>query len=147
MDALWGKSPQKASLLHRKRCFAHPASSLGDPCTAWAAGMCWGQPQLQSSAASQMLSCTISYSIHRIPWLKLGGISEPGKVLWPGYPLPAKLVRMQVISIWIVLVPQHLHKDGWVQVLSHWRQEGRGKLNVQHLGQYMPCPGTWLSGM
>lgn len=39
MDVLWAKTPKKASLLYRKRCFAHPASSLGDPCTTWAADM------------------------------------------------------------------------------------------------------------
>lgn len=41
MDVFWAKTPEKASLLHRKRCFAHPASSLGDPWTVWATGMCW----------------------------------------------------------------------------------------------------------
>lgn len=49
--------------------------------------------------------------LYEFPWLQLGGISEPGKLLWPGYPLPVELVRMQVISICIVLVPEHLHKD------------------------------------
>lgn len=58
-----------------------------------------------------------------MPWLKLGGISEPGKLLQPGHPLPAELVRMQVISICIVLVPQHLHKDGYKSSPTEGRRE------------------------
>lgn len=102
-----------------------------------AADTCWGQPQLHISAAPQTLSHITMGSMHKTPWLKLGGISEAGcLVSWASEDAGHK-------HLWCAGLTTLA--QGWVWFVSQWRQEGRGKLSVQQSGQYGPHPDHFSS--
>lgn len=87
--------------------------------------------------------------IDKIPWLELGGVSKPGWLVWPGHPFPDELVKMQVISICVVLVPQHLHKDRYDSSSTEDRREERSPAydSWGNMGHSLTISHRLLTGM
>lgn len=144
MDALWDKIPVKGISLAQEEMLCSSCK------LTWGSLHHLGSWHVLGMTSAAELCCFSDVVLYNLLMYTHNALAEAGWHLWARQTAPARAPT----SSWAGEDAGHkyLHcagpstpAQGWVQVLSHWRQEGRGKLNVWHLGQYMPCP--LLSGI